>query len=145
MYLTKVKLEEAKIEDQYSHPQLVSLESVDDQHLAIIYSDTSLIPNKLVSNKSIHLYKLIGYEGLHDGPDITVLDGSAVLVTPDEINLDIDYSIYSIPEDIFKIKIEEFLSGKLNKFLESSDSLYTTFIESAVGKFDLSVDIKNNI
>lgn len=143
MYLTRAKLEETKIKSVYPHPELVLLESGGSRYLGIVYYGTSYIPKELLENEAIHLYKLTGYESIDSIREIGVppIEMSATLVLTEKINLDVDYTIYSIEKELFKIEMESFLTDKLNEFLASHNSLYNRFITSAVGNFAAAVNI----
>ena len=145
MYLTKVKLEKVEIAKKSRPPQLVELEAGDSKYLGIIYPNPESIPEELASNESICTYQLTEYESIHDGSKPIPEYNSVTLVLAEEIDPYVEYTIYSISKEIFKIELERSMTNKLYKFLTASNSCYAKFIETAIDKFTANVNISSSI
>ena len=145
MYLSKAKLEKVEIAKKSHPPQLVELTAGASKYLGIVYPNPGSIPEELASNESIYTYQLTEYESIHDGSKPIPEYNSVTLVLAEEIDPYIDYTIYSISLEIFKIELERSMTNKLYKFLTASNSLYAKFIETAIGKFTANVNISSGI
>lgn len=145
MYLTKARLEKVEIAKKSHPPQLVVLTAGDSKYLGIVYPNPESIPEELASNESIHTYQLTEYESLQGGDRLIPEYNSTTLVLAEEIDPYIDYTIYSISREIFKIELERSMTNKLYKFLTASNSRYAKLIETAIGKFTANVNISSGI